>query len=217
MKYPMAMTHISMRITKSTNATAISAIDAQGIAGWPVSPTSTRAVYNDLGKSSIYAAGNRQGAGIGSQLLVKLILASKQAKYWILVAQLFPENKASLAQHWALGFCIVGVRTRLGLLRLVLARAVGATWSCWNAVVRLLGKYCHKHYLFCAPHSALGQVVGCLRSGRSFANAGQCQPINACDDDKQCNDLIGFDCVAKEKNCQHHCQGWPWGGDRAGK
>jgi phosphinothricin acetyltransferase len=48
------------------------------------------------------------------QALEKLVVESEHAGYWTLVAQIVPENEASLSLHTALGFNIVGTRTKLG-------------------------------------------------------------------------------------------------------
>ena len=79
-----------------------------------ISPTSSRKVYQGVGEVSVYASAHRRGRGIGRNLLEQALVVSEEAGYWTLVAQIFPENEASLALHTALGFKVVGMRTRLG-------------------------------------------------------------------------------------------------------
>lgn len=111
---------------------ALVAEDRNGIAAWAgVSPTSARSVYQGLGEVSIYVSADRQGSGVGRQLLEALVLTSEQAGYWTLVAQIFPENGASLSLHTALGFCAIGTRTKLGRM------SYGPFADCWRDVIML--------------------------------------------------------------------------------
>lgn len=94
---------------------ALVAEDSQGIAAWAgVGPTSARKVYEGVGETSIYVSRDRHNLGIGKRLLEELISASEYAGYWTLIAQIFPENKASLGLHASVGFECVGTRQRLG-------------------------------------------------------------------------------------------------------
>lgn len=94
---------------------ALIAEDGSAVAAWAgISPTSTRTVYQGVGEVSIYVSATRQGRGLGRRLLEDMVLASESAGYWTLVAQIFPENKASLSLHTASGFRIVGTRRNLG-------------------------------------------------------------------------------------------------------
>jgi phosphinothricin acetyltransferase len=96
-------------------ALALVAQDDKGIAAWAgVSVTSTRAVYQGVGEVSIYVADDRQGFGVGRRLLDAMIQHSEEAGYWTLIAQIFPENEASLKLHAALGFEVLGTRRKLG-------------------------------------------------------------------------------------------------------
>ena len=65
---------------------------------------------------SVYVAGEARGAGLGRELLERLVERSEQAGYWTLTAGVFPENEASLRLHKTCGFREVGVRERLGEL-----------------------------------------------------------------------------------------------------
>lgn len=94
---------------------ALVAEDGGAVAAWAgVSPTSPRPVYQGVGEVSIYVSATRQGRGLGRRLLRDLVLASESAGYWTLVAQIFPENKASFALHAVSGFEPVGTRRKLG-------------------------------------------------------------------------------------------------------
>lgn len=94
---------------------ALIAEDKGAVAAWAgISPTSTRTVYHGVGEISIYVSATKQGCGLGRRLLGDLLRAAENAGYWTLIAQIFPENKASLSLHSALDFRIVGTRRKLG-------------------------------------------------------------------------------------------------------
>jgi phosphinothricin acetyltransferase len=87
------------------------------VVGWAaLSPASPRRCYRGVGDVSVYVAGKARGAGLGRELLERLVERSEQAGYWTLTAGVFPENEASLRLHKACGFREVGVRERLGRL-----------------------------------------------------------------------------------------------------
>lgn len=88
------------------------------VVGWAaLSPASARYCYRGVGEVSVYVAGEARGAGLGRELLERLVELSEQAGYWTLTAGVFPENGASLRLHKACGFREMGVRERLGELR----------------------------------------------------------------------------------------------------
>jgi phosphinothricin acetyltransferase len=85
------------------------------VVGWAaLSPASSRHCYRGVGEVSVYVADAAQRAGVGRQLLGRLVQLSEQAGYWTLTAGVFPENEASLRLHRACGFREVGIRERLG-------------------------------------------------------------------------------------------------------
>jgi L-amino acid N-acyltransferase YncA len=87
------------------------------VVGWAaLSPASPRHCYRGVGEVSVYVAGVARGAGLGRELLARLVERSEEAGYWTLTAGVFPENAASLRLHKACGFREVGVRERLGEL-----------------------------------------------------------------------------------------------------
>jgi L-amino acid N-acyltransferase YncA len=85
------------------------------VVGWAAAgPVSSRWVYRGVFESSVYVARDRQGKGIGKELMERLISESEAAGIWTLQTSIFPENEASLKLHHALGFRVVGVRKRVG-------------------------------------------------------------------------------------------------------
>ncbi|WP_170125543.1 GNAT family N-acetyltransferase [Jannaschia seohaensis] len=86
-------------------------------AAWAgVASTSTRMTYRGVGEISVYVSNDQRRSGLGRQLLQEMISTSEKAGYWTLVAQVFPENTASLALHSKMGFSVVGRRAMLGLM-----------------------------------------------------------------------------------------------------
>jgi phosphinothricin acetyltransferase len=93
----------------------LAAREGERLLGWAVlSPFSTRACYAGVAEVSIYVAEGARGKGIGKSLLTELIRLAEAAGFWTLQADIFPENRASLALHERCGFRVVGVRRRLG-------------------------------------------------------------------------------------------------------
>jgi L-amino acid N-acyltransferase YncA len=87
------------------------------VVGWAaLSPVSSRCVYRGVAEVSVYVAEAARGAGVGRILLRALIEASESAGIWTLQAGIFPENEASAGLHRALGFRLVGVHERLGVM-----------------------------------------------------------------------------------------------------
>ncbi|MEM8824445.1 MAG: N-acetyltransferase family protein [Pseudomonadota bacterium] len=85
------------------------------LAGWSgLSATSARPVYAGVGEVSTYVSAAYVGRGVGRALLDRLIAESEAAGWWTLVAQIFPENRASLALHQRAGFETLGTRRDLG-------------------------------------------------------------------------------------------------------
>lgn len=94
---------------------ALVAVDANTVVGWAgISPTSTRDVYRGVGEVSVYVAADRHSRGLGRQLLSAMIETAEANDYWTIVAQVFPENVASLALHQAQEFQRLGIRRKLG-------------------------------------------------------------------------------------------------------
>ena len=77
---------------------------------------STRDVYRGVAEVSVYVKANSRGQSIGTQLLNKLIAESESQGCWTLQANIFPQNKPSIALHKSCGFVEVGVREKIGKL-----------------------------------------------------------------------------------------------------
>lgn len=86
------------------------------VVGWAfLSAVSSRCVYGGVAETSIYIHPEFHGRGIGRALLSALVPLSEKLGFWTLQAQIFPENKASLALHEQQGFRKVGYREKLGI------------------------------------------------------------------------------------------------------
>ncbi|MFD1715182.1 GNAT family N-acetyltransferase [Amnibacterium flavum] len=87
------------------------------VTGWAAaSPVSARPVYAGVVEHSIYVDPAARGGGVGRILLAELLASARRAGVWTVQSNVFPENEESLALHTALGFRIVGVRERIGLM-----------------------------------------------------------------------------------------------------
>ncbi|MEO0762419.1 MAG: N-acetyltransferase family protein [Pseudomonadota bacterium] len=102
------------------------------VAAWAgVTPTSDRCTYAGVGEASLYVAAEARGRGLGALLLTDLVAASETAGFWTLIAQIFPENTASLALFRRHGFATLGTRRRLGRM------SYGPRAGQWRDVVAL--------------------------------------------------------------------------------
>ncbi len=102
------------------------------VIGWAgLSGVSNRCVYRGVAEISVYVDPNYQGQGVGRSLLAALISSSEEHGIWSLEAGIFPENKASLALHHALGFETVGLKKRIGRM------AYGPMAGQWRDVMLL--------------------------------------------------------------------------------
>jgi L-amino acid N-acyltransferase YncA len=79
-----------------------------------LSRVSTRKVYSGVAEVSVYVSAESRGLGIGRLLLERLISESEKLAIWTLQASIFPENRASVSLHRALGFREVGTRQHIG-------------------------------------------------------------------------------------------------------
>jgi L-amino acid N-acyltransferase YncA len=93
------------------------ALSGDEVVGWAaLSPVSDRCVYGGVAEESVYVADGARGRGVGRALLEALIERSEAAGIWTIQTGIFPENEASVRLHERVGFRIVGVRERLGML-----------------------------------------------------------------------------------------------------
>lgn len=91
------------------------AVDDAGVVGWvAVGAVSSRCVYAGVVEHSVYVDPAASGRGIGRALLTALIASTEAAGIWTIQSGVFPENRASLAVHEAVGFRRVGVQERVG-------------------------------------------------------------------------------------------------------
>ena len=87
------------------------------VAGWAaLSPVSSRCVYGGVAEVSVYVRETARGRGVGLALMKALVEESEKAGIWTLQAGIFPENAASIDVHGKVGFRIVGVREKLGVM-----------------------------------------------------------------------------------------------------
>ncbi len=85
------------------------------VVGWAcLSPVSDRCVYGGVAEASVYISKVHRGAGVGTQLLNRLIEESEMEGFWTLQAGVFPENTASLMLIEKLGFRQIGYREKVG-------------------------------------------------------------------------------------------------------
>jgi phosphinothricin acetyltransferase len=93
------------------------ALQDNRVVGWAaLSPVSSRCVYEGVAENSVYVAHGRQGHGIGTKLLERLVTEVEQDGIWTIETSIFPENYASLALHLRCGFRVVGIRERIARL-----------------------------------------------------------------------------------------------------
>jgi L-amino acid N-acyltransferase YncA len=90
------------------------AIDGDTVLGWiAISAVSARPVYAGVVEHSVYVRAEDRGRGIGRALLDALIGSTEAAGIWTIQSAIFPENQASLALHFAVGFRPIGVREKV--------------------------------------------------------------------------------------------------------
>ena len=98
-------------------AARLVAREGEKIIGWAaLSPVSKRRAYAGVAETTVYVIPDKQGIGVGRQLLEALISESEENQIWTLQAVMFPENQASVALHRACGFREVGRRERISKL-----------------------------------------------------------------------------------------------------
>lgn len=94
----------------------VAEIDGQ-VVGWAtLSAASSRHCYRGVAENSIYVGNAARGRGVGKGLLVQQVQAADAGEIWTVQSSIFPENEASIALHQAVGFRIVGTRSRIAQL-----------------------------------------------------------------------------------------------------
>ena len=79
--------------------------EEETVLGWgALTQGSPGKVYLGVAEVSIYVSLNAQNQDIGSILLERLISSSEESCFWILQAQVFPENKIIIHAREKLGF-----------------------------------------------------------------------------------------------------------------
>jgi phosphinothricin acetyltransferase len=87
------------------------------VAGWgSLNIFNPRPAYMHVADFSIYVSREARGAGIGQELLGKLIECARALGYHKLVLAAFPQNEAGMRLYTRFGFREVGVYREQGLL-----------------------------------------------------------------------------------------------------
>lgn len=87
------------------------------VEGWAsLSPVSSRDCYRGVAENSIYIGSGARGRGVGKLLLRRQVQAADASEIWTVQSSIFPENRASVALHQAVGFRVVGTRSRIAQL-----------------------------------------------------------------------------------------------------
>lgn len=115
------------------------AVDESGlVVGWAAaSRVSNRDVYRGVIEHSVYVRPDRQGQGIGRDLLEAFVAAAESAGYWTIQSSIFPENVVSLRVHERAGFRVIGRRERIARSRL------GAHAGLWRDTILVERRSAH--------------------------------------------------------------------------
>ena len=94
---------------------AIVAVDGAAVAGFAsVSPYRPRPAYAPTVENSVYVRRDRQGAGVGKQLLGALVEVTREHGFHSMMARIVGGHEASIALHRSCGFAPVGVEREVG-------------------------------------------------------------------------------------------------------
>ena len=95
---------------------AIVAVDgADTVVGFAsLSPYKERAAYGTTVEDSVYVDPSRQGAGIGTALLTRLIDIARTSGFHTVIARIEASGTASRALHSRCGFELVGIEREVG-------------------------------------------------------------------------------------------------------
>ena len=95
---------------------AIVAVDGDdAVVGFgSLSPYKERAAYRTTVEDSVYVDGSRQGGGIGTALLSRLVEIARSSGFHTVVARIEASGTASRALHARCGFELVGIEREVG-------------------------------------------------------------------------------------------------------
>jgi phosphinothricin acetyltransferase len=95
---------------------ALVAVDGAGVVvGFgSLSPYKERAAYRTTVEDSVYVDGSRQGEGIGTALLTRLIEVARSSGFHTVIARIEASGTGSRALHAKCGFELVGIEREVG-------------------------------------------------------------------------------------------------------
>ena len=107
-------------MTQRSGVHAVIVATDDEVAGTPVrgfaslSPYRDRPAYATSVESSVYVHPDHLGAGIGRQLLERLVEVATEHGFHTMIARIADGNEASIALHQAVGFGLVGREREVG-------------------------------------------------------------------------------------------------------
>jgi phosphinothricin acetyltransferase len=95
---------------------ALVAVDGDGaVVGFgSLSPYKERAAYRTTVEDSVYVDGSRQGEGIGTALLSRLVDVARSSGFHTVIARIEASGTGSRALHAKCGFTLVGIEREVG-------------------------------------------------------------------------------------------------------
>jgi phosphinothricin acetyltransferase len=95
---------------------ALVAVDGDGVVvGFgSLSPYKERAAYRTTVEDSVYVDGSRQGEGIGTVLLTRLVEVARSSGFHTVIARIEASGAGSRALHARCGFELVGIEREVG-------------------------------------------------------------------------------------------------------
>jgi L-amino acid N-acyltransferase YncA len=95
---------------------ALVAVDGDGaVVGFgSLSPYKERAAYRTTVEDSVYVDGSRQGEGIGTALLTRLVEVARSSGFHTVIARIEASGTGSRALHAKCGFELVGIEREVG-------------------------------------------------------------------------------------------------------
>jgi L-amino acid N-acyltransferase YncA len=93
----------------------VAEVDGEIVGYASYGPWRARMGYRKSVEDSVYIRTERQGIGVGRQLLTALIEHARSAGYHVMIADIETSNEASIALHARLGFEACGVIREVGI------------------------------------------------------------------------------------------------------